>query len=394
MARSVRSNTLENRSNRLKLPVARKPAFVKIGAGVSLGYRRNETAGTWVMRVADGKGGNWTKAIGHADDFAEASEVVSDGDDILTYWQAQARAQKLAKAGHNDGHKLLTVGEAIDRYEADLRLRSGETRNARTARKRLPAAMANKPVALLTVKELSDWRNGLSPELMPSSINRVTNALKAALNLAAKEDERITNTNAWRIGLALLPNATNSRNVILSDDEVRRIVEAARAIEREWGLFVEVAALTGARPGQMRDLRVDDLLSDPPRLLMPASRKGRGEKQVKHRPLAVTESLADRLATDRAPTAPLLVKPNGKPWAPRDHSQRFQCTAKRAGLDPKVVTLYALRHSAVVRMIIKGVPLRVIAANLDTSVIMLERTYSRYISEYTDALARGALLAV
>jgi hypothetical protein len=45
-------------------------------------------------------------------------------------------------------------------------------------------------------------------------------------------------------------------------------------------------------------------------------------------------------------------------------------------------------------MIIKGVPLRVIAANLDTSVIMLERTYSRYISEYTDALARGALLAV
>ena len=41
MARSVRSSNLETRSARLKLPVAKKPFFVKIGPELGLGYRRN-----------------------------------------------------------------------------------------------------------------------------------------------------------------------------------------------------------------------------------------------------------------------------------------------------------------------------------------------------------------
>jgi hypothetical protein len=36
--------------------------------------------------------------------------------------------------------------------------------------------------------------------------------------------------------------------------------------------------------------------------------------------------------------------------------------------------------------------MRVIAVNHDTSVAMLERTYSRYIGDHADALARRALL--
>src|SRR5437773_8887005 len=85
MPRSARSSKLETRSSRLKLPVARKPTFVRIGPGVALGYRRNQTAGTWVVRVADGKGGHWTKRIADADDFENA-----DGA-ILDFWQAQER---------------------------------------------------------------------------------------------------------------------------------------------------------------------------------------------------------------------------------------------------------------------------------------------------------------
>ena len=86
MARSARSSTLETRSARLRLPVAKKPVFVKIGPGVGLGYRRNRTAGTWVARVSDGKRGNWTKAIGHADDFDDA-----DGTGVLDFWQRRRR---------------------------------------------------------------------------------------------------------------------------------------------------------------------------------------------------------------------------------------------------------------------------------------------------------------
>ena len=54
--------------------------------------------------------------------------------------------------------------------------------------------------------------------------------------------------------------------------------------------------------------------------------------------------------------------------------------------------MYALRHSNIVRQLLAGVPIRVVAVNHDTSVVMIERTYSRYIGDHSDMLARGALL--
>jgi hypothetical protein len=44
------------------------------------------------------------------------------------------------------------------------------------------------------------------------------------------------------------------------------------------------------------------------------------------------------------------------------------------------------------RSLLAGVPIRVVAANVDSSVVELERTYSRYISRVSDAVARRALL--
>ncbi|MBV9814374.1 MAG: site-specific integrase, partial [Alphaproteobacteria bacterium] len=97
-------------------------------------------------------------------------------------------------------------------------------------------------------------------------------------------------------------------------------------------------------------------------------------------------------AEGKATTAPLLVKPSGEPWKKSDHSRPFARVAKHAGLDPQEVTLYALRHSSIVRQLLAGVPIRVVAVNHDTSVVMIERTYSRYIGDHADALARAALL--
>jgi hypothetical protein len=120
MARSARSSTLETRSARLRLPIAKKPVFVKIAPGVGLGYRRNKTAGTWVARVSDGKGGNWTKAIGNADDFDDA-----DGSNVLDFWQAQEKTRTLGRTERTGiaSVKPVTVGQALDAYEADLKTR-------------------------------------------------------------------------------------------------------------------------------------------------------------------------------------------------------------------------------------------------------------------------------
>lgn len=80
------------------------------------------------------------------------------------------------------------------------------------------------------------------------------------------------------------------------------------------------------------------------------------------------------------------------PWKKSDHSRRFARVVEATGLDPDEVTINALRHSSIVRQLLAGVPVRVVAVNHDTSVVMIERTYSRHIGDHADALARVALL--
>jgi hypothetical protein len=67
----------------------------------------------------------------------------------------------------------------------------------------------------------------------------------------------------------------------------------------------------------------------------------------------------------------------------------FGTAAKRAGIEASV---YALRHSSIVRAILAGVPLRIVADLHDTSTAMLERTYSANISHHADEVARKGLL--
>lgn len=109
---------------------------------------------------------------------------------------------------------------------------------------------------------------------------------------------------------------------------------------------------------------------------MPTSRKGCGGKKITRRPVPITEALAKRLAGRKGT---LLLQSDGSPWGGDSHSARFAKIVKAAGLDPSVVTLYALRHTSIARQLLANVPVRVVAALHDTSVAMIEQTYSKHI---------------
>jgi integrase len=359
-----------------------------------LGYRRNKTAGTWVVRVADGNGGNWTQAFAIADDFEEAN-----GIDVLNFWQAQDKARILARGTEEDAGKPITLAQAINHYEADLRTRGGDTYNAQRIRVHLPDLLATKAVAVLaSAREFRHWRDGLIKKgLAPSTVNRTCAAFQAALELAAAQDQRITNQGAWRTGLAALPDAERSRNVILPDETVLGIVSAAYAENNELGVLVEVAAVTGARVSQLARLEVGDLQNDcsEPRLMMPSARKGRGRKRIERRPVPIPFNLAmtlKRISEGRPSESPLLTRPDGKSWCPSDHRHPFARAVKGAGLNPVEVTIYALRHCSIARQLLGNTPIRVVATLHDTSVVMIERTYSKFITDHSDALSRRALL--
>jgi integrase len=397
MARRTRGAGLEARSSRLKLPVAKKPVFVKIGPGLGLGYRRNATAGTWVVRVADGKGGNWTKAIGLADDFNDV-----DGKTVLDFWQAQDRARAVARGGRtddDDAGRPITIGKALDQYEANLKIRGGDAGNVTRVRARLPEALARKSVALATARDFRVWRDDLAAKLVPATVNRIATGFRAARNLLADHDDTIVNRRAWETGLAAIRGANEARNVILPEPAVRTIIRQANDEGEEFALLVQVLAVTGARISQVARLEAQDLQDDghAPRLMMPRSRKGQGQKALGRRPVPIPVGLAARLrgaAHNRSADARLLLKADGGPWRRSDQRWPFARTVRAAGLDPTQVTIYALRHSNIVRQLLAGVPVRVVAVNHDTSIVMIERTYSRHIGDHADALARVALLDV
>ena len=116
---------------------------------------------------------------------------------------------------------------------------------------------------------------------------------------------------------------------------------------------------------------------------MPSSRKGR-RRRVTRTPLPIPTHLAGALA---------------RRSAGRDKSQPLLTmgyfSARRRwvelGLD-QAVTFYSLRHSSIVRQLLANVPVRVVAAHHDTSVAMIEHTYSRHIGTVSDQIVRGSLI--
>ena len=398
----ARKLSLETSTARLKLKIQKKPYRSRLGPGLSLGYRRNEGPGTWSVIAADGRGQEWLKKIGVADDHDPAN-----GKEILNYTQAVDIARQLTQGGGEveNASQPATLKMALAAYEADLIARGANTYNARWPLKYLPSLLLAKPIPLIEANELRRWRDSLLKDHAPATVNRLAGATVAALNLAAEHDPRIKSRQPWHVGLQGLPDAQRARNIILSDDQVRALIDAAYRRGDRFGLFVETLATIGARPSQASRIEVGDLrLDNPaePKLTVPRSGKGGGRLRIRRKvervSVPITASLANRLkiaAAARPPSAPLLLCRGDHGWGD-DPSVNYRTDMRTivadVGLDPTVVTAYAFRHSSIVRQLLANVPVRVVASAHDTSVTEVERHYSKFISEHSDALSRRALL--
>jgi integrase len=392
MARTVRNQKLDTPTARSKLKPGRY--WLGIAPGCAFGYRKGAKGGVWTAKLVKGDLRRET-TIGPADDVLQ-----DDGKLAFSFARAQERARAwLAQAERgepDDSGEQIILAAALNQYQADLKTRGADAGIVNRLRGHLAPALLAKSVTYLTEAELRRWRDGLAKTLAPASVNRTITILKAALNLVADLDKRITSRRPWEIGLATLRRAEQSRNVILADDVIRKLIAAAYEQSHQFGLLVEVAAVTGARYSQIARLECQDLQDGKaPRLMIPSSNKGGGNKQSVRRPVPVGSPLAERLARaakGRPAIEPLLRKPSGQPWRKSDHSRPFARAASRAELDPDEATIYALRHSSIVRQIKANVPIRIIAVSHDTSVAMIERHYSSEIADFADELARAAML--
>jgi len=389
MARNIRNNQLEHRANRLKLPIAKKPVFVRIGPGISLGYRRNQTAGTWVLRVADGKGGARTTAIAHADDYADADE-----QSFLTFFQAQEKVKSMARAT-SDGRVLkpITVGEAAANYLQVL-----SVKNARTAydtrlrlEKHFLPKFREKPVANLTKTMLDNWLASLvvkssdaeDTRKSKDSANRVLSMVKALLNHAMRDHSHgLKDDSPWRL-VKPFNQVSKPRDVRYTEEEVRRIIWGAK--DESAANLIRAAFLTGVRYGEM----IESLVSGVDLTAKTWTVRGKtGQRSILLQKSAV--EFFERLIDGRASDDFLFVRADGRRWKKSDQTRPFKEALFAAGLSTEG-SLYALRHTYISIAIEGAVPLTVIAKNCGTSVGMIEKTYAKLLDKAVrDFIEKGA----
>ena len=415
-------NQIDTAPKRRQLAPRPNPYWVGLSGGrggVSLGYRKpTKGTGAWIVKMVMDKKRIEERLANADDDGAPA--------DALPYRDATARALEWAeqkeaaiaavKSGEAD--VSASVRSVIETY---LKIRESRSRRTNDATGRLTkhvlgdAKLADLPLSRLTVSSLQSWRGRLDSELAGSTINRLFNDFRAALNAGIETHGRslpVQLPGIIRAGLKAVPDTETARKQILSDADVRRIVDAALAHDDDgdFGRLVLVLAATGARFSQVAGLTVADVQIQAGRLMIPPAAKGKSGKVKAHIPVPVGDDVLERLKpalNGRRGHEPLLMKWLKRQTGPFEwerveqiawHSASDMLRAWRATIIkaemPKDTIPYALRHSSIVRGLRAGLPVRLVAGLHDTSIQMIERHYSAYILDMSDDLARRALVTL
>lgn len=410
MARTVRNGKIDTRSARAKLAVRREPYWTPISRGDAIGYRKGTNGGTWIARHRGEDGKQHYQSFGATDDARDA-----DGATVLSFSQAQARAREwfAQKARELSGEPIAagpyTVAGAMrdyldwfaknrkgldrTRYQADAfivpELGAIEVRKLTKARlERWLHALADAPARVRT-RPGSEQRHRQSaddPEAArrrKSTANRVLTIVKAALNRAFEEG-KTPSDDAWR-RVKPFRSVDAARVRYLAEDETRRLVNAC---DPDFRPLMQAALFTGARYGELVALRVADFDRDAGALAVRQSKSG------KPRHLYLTAEGREFFAScaaGKAAGALLLPRPDGKTTWGKSQQQRPLGEACAAARIAPAISFHILRHTYASRLIMRGAPLPVVAAQLghrDTR--MVEHHYGHLAPSYIADTVRAA----
>jgi integrase len=418
MARTSRETNLATRAARERLRPNPTPYWRHLDTGLHLGYRKGVRGAKWVVRWYLGEETYKVMSLeGRPDDVLEA-----DGATVLNWSQAQAAARKLyqerqrASAGVEPHQgRTGTVADAMGDYLAAYkagRTTKGTGRGADRMEWAIKAhilpSLGDVPLARLTKHRLETWLQNLAaaparlrtrvgadkqntrplnpddPEVVRrrrSSANRVLTILKAALNHAL-HNGHVGSDDEWR-QVKPYRGADAARVRYFSDGEARRLVNACPS---DFRALVTAALLTGCRYGELTRLRARDYNPDVGTLQIVTS------KSAKPRHVVLTDEgkhFFARAVAGRSASEIILTRDAGRAWGRSEQHRRIADACTAANVAP--CTVHALRHTYASRLVMKGVPLAVVAAQLghkDTR--MVEKHYGHLAPSYVADTIRAA----
>ena len=367
-----------------------------------LGYRKLKgRAGTWLARHYLGKQVYEVERIGTADDLSDA-----DGEAILDYWQAQAKARgRMVSRAHAAAGKSgrYTVSDAMDAYLEHIETNGKSVVTARyRAKAFIYPALGAIEVERLATDQLRKWLAGIV-KMAPrkhgdrgqfkgdedarrkrrASANRIFTILRAALNQAFN-DGKVSSDIAWR-KVKPFKEVDAATDRFLTIPECQRLINASDAVFRP---LIQAALQTGCRYGELCVLKTQDFNPENGTIHIRTSKSGKGRHVV----LTVEGvRVFTRMTTGLGRDDLILRRDNGSPWGPGHQFRRIADTCARAKIDPPI-NFHLLRHTWASHAVMNGVPLLVVAKNLGhTDTKMVEKHYGHLAPGYVaDEIRKGA----
>ena len=388
--------TIDTVHSRKKLKVCKEPHWQRLTSLCYLGYRKSgEETGTWVLRTqAEGKSERKQKALG------EFAEVPDHRRFDAAKKAAESHLAHLEKGGTAE---VITVGKACERLVQKYRNESREAA-AKDAEGRFKRwVYSNKkfaftPIQKLTAGMLVDWRTKLAktPALhqnkavvsdkprASSSLNRDMAMLKTALNLA-HEDGYTTSNHAWSSKLKPVKDANGRRDCYLDVDQRRALIAHASP---DLATLAKAMSLLPMRPGAVAAFKVVNFDKRLNSLMIGKDKAGKDRKITL--PASTAAFFAEQ-AKDKTPSAPLFARADGSAWNKDSWKYPFKDAVIAAKL-PMAATAYALRHSTITDLIIKGLDTMTVSQLAGTSIVMIEKHYGHLRAEHATKALEGLAL--
>ena len=356
MGRTVKDSRLDTREARLKLKerADREPYWRLIHQGLHLGYRKTSSGGVWLVRTRDNEKYS-KKVIGQADDYQD-----SNGETILSFKEAQAIA--IAYNAPTYSAKTLTVKEATERYIEWFKNNRKSLKNTLIAiEAHIIPAFDKKLVSELKTKDIKEWLEKLAttparkrsrmgedlsyqdnPQTIDqkrarkSSANRMLTILKAILN-KAYYDELVDDNTAWK-RVKPFENADEPIVRFLTEGECGRLINTC---EPNFRLLVKAALFTGARYGELSNLKFEDVNLETSQIFIRPSKSGKG----RHIPLS-DEGLDffESLTIGKCYGDVVFTRSDGSVWG-KDYQHRpLKEACDKAKINP-TIGFHELRHT-------------------------------------------------
>ena len=304
-----------------------------------------------------------------------------------------------------------SVAQAMTDYlahsEREKRRKLPDTRRAINAH--ILPTLGKIELAKLTQAKVKTWRDGLAsaaprvrtrtgeeqrfrdvdtsdPDYQrkrQATVNRVLTILKAGLNHAFAEGQRVTSAVAWQT-VKPFRKVDLAKIRFMTSDEVTRLIACCTD---DLGALVRGALLTGARYGELTALTIDAFDPNNETIFIAKSKNG----EPRHVELNA-EGIAffGELTKGREASEKMFLRLNGKRWKKSEQQRPMNEACQNAKIEQ--VTFHILRHTYASHLAMNQTPMRVIADQLghkDTRIT--ERHYAHLGRSYVRETIRTRL---